>query len=610
MYKFKLYYLFVFLTYIVEAQSSLPDSCKIAFGTNLSGLFDWGTEQPFVNMMKSCRNWYSKDDGGEFETGQIDKMSFRSDGYPTYIPQLLSGVSLPQYVATIWARIEGWKIGEYKVFFEGQGELDINVGVERFRRLDAHTYAFTLPTNINREIQLIIKKSLANDPIKDIRIIHSEYESTYKTHPFNPLWLSYLKPFKSLRFMDWGHTNFWGQKDDWTWNQNKLDWSGRAKLDDYTWTSFKGIPYEMMIMLMEELHVDGWVCIPHAASDDYIRNMAMFFKLSLSPERHLYIEYSNEIWNWIFGQTVWLDENLCKPSGTWPECYVPAIQNALDIWSSVYNGELRKITRVVGAFTGWYDVSERVANTMRQNSYDAVAPTFYFGLSEESDMRLDMLAEKATTSDIAREVRSNMNFEFDAISQIKSLTKRLGKQLVFYEGGNHITAHPFGVEPSYSQAIIDLHRDTAIYNLYNEWFSRIKTLQEGNEPLLCENFSFIADRSPRYGCWGLFESLYQDTVAIKPYKYQAVVRHQSKSCISTSTKNSFNVEWNCNYIANEKTLVVQSDKRSVFHIINLNGTNILLSQLTSGKNIITLPSLPPSIYYCYSSENRCKFIVD
>jgi hypothetical protein len=133
---------------------------------------------------------------------------------------------------------------------------------------------------------------------------------------------------------------------------------------------------------------------------------------------------------------------------------------------------------------------------------------------------------------------------------------------VFYEGGNHITAHPFGVEPSYGQAIIDLHRDTAIYNLYNEWFSRIKTLQEGNEPLLCENFSFIADRSPRYGCWGLFESLYQDTVAIKPYKYQAVVRHQSKSCISTSTKNSSNVEWNCNYIANEKTLVVQSEKAS------------------------------------------------
>jgi hypothetical protein len=59
----------------------------------------------------------------------------------------------------------------------------------------------------------------------------------------------------------------------------KIKWIGQVELnlEDYTWTSYKGIPYEMMIMLMEELHVDGWVCIPHAASDDYIRNMAIIF---------------------------------------------------------------------------------------------------------------------------------------------------------------------------------------------------------------------------------------------------------------------------------------------------------------------------------------------
>lgn len=84
-----------------------------------------------------------------------------------------------------------------------------------------------------------------------------------------------------------------------------------------------------------------------------------------------------------------------------------------------------------------------------------------------------------------------MNFEFDAITQIKNLAKRLGKQLVFYEGGNHITAHPFGVEPSYGQAIIDLHRDTAIYNLYNEWFSRIKHCKKEMN-LCCVKISLLS----------------------------------------------------------------------------------------------------------------------
>ena len=85
-----------FWSYSLLAQGTLPDSCKIAFGTNLSGLYDWGTEQPFVDMMKACRNWYSKDDSGEFDSGLVDKMSFRNDGYPTHIPQTLPGVVKPQ----------------------------------------------------------------------------------------------------------------------------------------------------------------------------------------------------------------------------------------------------------------------------------------------------------------------------------------------------------------------------------------------------------------------------------------------------------------------------------------------------------------------------------
>ena len=599
-----------FWSYSLLAQGTLPDSCKIAFGTNLSGLYDWGTEQPFVDMMKACRNWYSKDDSGEFDSGLVDKMSFRNDGYPTHIPQTLPGVVKPQYVATIWARIGGWKVGDYKVFFDGNGEIDINFGVDNFKRLDDHTYSFYLPTNINREIQLILVQSSASDPIRNIRIIHKDFEQTYQTQIFNPTWLAYLRPFKSIRFMDWGHTNFWGQKDDWTWEQDSAVWSSRARVEDYTWTSYKGIPYEIMIQLMNELQVDGWVCIPHTAGDDYIKNMARLFRTNLSASRHLYVEYSNEVWNWIFGQTVWLDEKFCKPSGTWPECYVPAIQRALDVWTAEYGSEINRVTRVLGAFTGWYDVSERVANTMRLNSYDAIAPTFYFGLSQESDERLDVLGSAVTVRDLAGEVRSNFSTEFNAIVQIKNLAKRLNKKLVFYEGGNHITAHPFGVEPSYGQALIDLHRDTAIYNLYNEWLSLIKTLQSGTDPLICENFSFIADRSSRYGSWGLFESLYQDTVAITPYKYRAVMEHQSGSCIPTSTHQFQKEKFYCSYKPLSKSISLSSSQTISYSVIDLQGKVCKTGIVNAGENEISLSSLPPSVYFLKADNMMCKVFVE
>ena len=83
------------------------------------------------------------------------------------------------------------------------------------------------------------------------------------------------------------------------------------------------------------------------------------------------------------GQAVWLSETYCKPSGVWPECIIPNIQNALDIWTAEYGtAEKSRITRILGIQTGWHDVSNRMAHTMNINSFDAIAPTYYFGISE------------------------------------------------------------------------------------------------------------------------------------------------------------------------------------------------------------------------------------
>src|ERR1035437_1188216 len=294
-----------FLLINFNASAQLADSCKLAIGTNLGGVTDWSTEIPFKNMMKCARTWYTKDANNPNEwiwnTDAADSISFRSDGYPTFIPQTIPNRTYSQKVATVWGLTDGWEAGNYVVLFDGTGSLSFN-GCSNLTQPSANRYTFDISNPVGNTLEMIIESSNINDPVRNIRIVRSDYESSYQTQPFNPVWLNKLLVFKSVRFMDWGQTNDWGQPDTYTWEDSTLfDWSERSQIDYYTYSTSKGIPYELMIQLMNDYGLDGWVCVPHRANNNYIKNMAQLFHDQLKPELKLTVEYSNEIWNWLFG---------------------------------------------------------------------------------------------------------------------------------------------------------------------------------------------------------------------------------------------------------------------------------------------------------------------
>ncbi len=63
--------------------------------------------------------------------------------------------------------------------------------------------------------------------------------------------------------------------------------------------------YEHMVLLANTVGADPWLCVPHAASDDYVRRLAALVLASLRPDLTVYLEYSNEVWNGLFGQGVY-----------------------------------------------------------------------------------------------------------------------------------------------------------------------------------------------------------------------------------------------------------------------------------------------------------------
>jgi len=527
------------------AQSTLPDSCKLAIGTNLAGMFDWGTELPFVDRMRNAREWYTKDfdnpNGSPWSTDLQDSLQLRPDGYPVALPQNVNGHPYAQVVATIWAELDGWDEGTYTILYDGEGELSWWGGFTNFLDHGNGRMTFDLDTAMANVLEMRINRSDLANPIRNIRVLMPGSESTYLDQPFNDVWLDRVRMFRSVRFMDWGQTNNWGQKDWTAWDSPDLyEWSDRQQLDHYTYAHNKGIPYELMIDLMNQEDLDGWVCVPYRASEAYIREMAELFHDNLEPERTLTVEYSNENWNWLFGQAHWCSKYGELETGLpWPENTVSFVQRTMDIWTDVYGADTARIKRVVGVQTGWPDVAQRTVFNMRPGSFDAVAPTFYFGLGEDGDAALDALGASATVADVAYWARRNITEEATPyLREIKeTIADSLGIPMLFYEGGQHLTGQPFGQVQPYDQALLDIQRDTSLYNIYNEWFDTLRTMQVGSEALQLQHFSLVTGRSGQYGSWGMLETMHQDTSLIPAPKFRAVAEVLANDCEAVITNN-------------------------------------------------------------------------
>lgn len=579
----------------ISIHAQLPDSCKLSIGTNMSGLYDWSTELPFVDMMHHARQWYTKSvDDAEYpwNSEKAKELSYRSDGYPTHIPQSVNTSNYQQQVATIWAITDAWPKGTYTVLVDGAGEIDITGAVENFTKTDDHRYTFDMVNPENGAVEMIITESKESDPIRNIRVLMPGTEYSYQEEPFYDKWVEKVSDFPTLRFMDWGQTNNWGNEEAGTTSDFiYLNWAERSKMDHYTWANSKGIPYEMMIRLMNHLDKDGWVCVPHRAGEEYQKNMAALFLENLEEERHLYVEYSNEIWNWIFDQTHWLNKWGCEANNMpWPEGIVPFVQNTMDYWTEVYAGDMDRLTRVVGAFVAWLDVSERIAYNLRPNSFDAISPTFYIGLTEEQDAELDQLGNSATVDHIIDFALENIPEVLSWIDGINGIADSLDKKMVFYEGGQHLTPHPFGVEPTYGQALIDAQRSPRMYELYNVWLDALRRYQKGDTPLLLMSFGFIGQRSAQYGSWGILESINQDTSEIPAPKYRAILDNMAQCSEPDPTLDHKVSSANISVYPNPtRDLVIIDAPLSVDHAILYDIFGRLIAQIIVQDNSFILP---------------------
>ena len=79
----------------------------------------------------------------------------------------------------------------------------------------------------------------------------------------------------------------------------------RANLTDQFWGNsyitpeerWRGLPYEVIVALINHTKANVWVNIPHNASIDYVTDLSRYFKDTINEDSKIFIELSNEIWN-------------------------------------------------------------------------------------------------------------------------------------------------------------------------------------------------------------------------------------------------------------------------------------------------------------------------
>lgn len=298
-------------------------------GTNLFAVTSWTPARPFSNGFKMSNSRWRRAGA----TVLPSDLNPDENGYPRNIAQ-----GNACYVAifgdvTIRSVMSGppYPVGRYVLRWRGGGEIELrldaaggemieisnsgNIGVNDDsvkERIYNHTGS---PLQLEG-VRVYFLRASPTDYARDVEVYYPYTKadgtigSTEEAGLFNPQWMDRFKPFHYIRFMDWGGTN------DSKWKK----WSDRTLPTNYTWEQSKrddadalprhAIPYEVMVALCNEIDADMWFCLPHLADNDFIDRLAELFLKGdsatgwpgLNPNRRIYLEFSNEVWNGSFEQ--------------------------------------------------------------------------------------------------------------------------------------------------------------------------------------------------------------------------------------------------------------------------------------------------------------------
>ncbi|MBB5687154.1 hypothetical protein [Sphingobium boeckii] len=454
-----------------------PRASKANVGINVAGTSYWSGERSFANLA-SGGNWT---DPGTAGWGALDPSQIDENGT---VKSLNAGQKAAINLARPAEQMQGKDV-RIRCTYSGEGSLSYDGFYPRPMEIIQNGIEFTWIATATKTF-LYLNKTNPENPLRNLDCREADMDRNLL---FAPEFIESLRPFQVLRFLDWMPANT---------NPAVVNWSIRTLPSNVSQTGAQGVAIEHMIDLANQTQTDPWFTIPWNADETYIRNFATLVRDRLSPDRKVYVELTNEMWNAAFpvfnqilAEAVAANLATDKYQGLLYR-YAQKSAWALKIWTEVFAANPDRLVRVVatqhdnpwqaGEVLGFGDTAQYV---------DALATAPYFGhdlLAGANAAETDLNKLFALLAAQAKNVMA------DKTSENKAAATKYRKRYITYEAGQHIVA------PGNQPTLAALNRDQRMYDIYKTYMADWKS----NSGDLMVMFSATGGIS-QYGAWGIRE---------------------------------------------------------------------------------------------------------
>ena len=292
-----------------------------------------------------------------------------------------------------------------------------------------------------------------NSGITNIKMIRPGYALDTR-QIFTTEFLNAVKPFVALRYMDLLATNanpgFYGDA-----GHHVTQWKDRRLTTDATQSNIgdkHGVAWEYLIALANTTNKDIWINVPVSASDDYVKQLATLLKTTLKPSLKIYIEHSNEVWNFGFPQYIYnklaaVDEvgkggsTLNNDGSTDQEVWAhrrhaKRLVEISNTFKSVF-GASAMTTRIRPVYASWLiqpDAYYKDVLAWVNKTYGA-PKNFFYGVADAAYYNDQKASKTASVTEIIDTMRRNQDENMAFRKQIQAIADGYGLKHLQYEVG-------------------------------------------------------------------------------------------------------------------------------------------------------------------------------
>jgi hypothetical protein len=420
------------------AASAPAAAVRKAVGINLTGLSWYSSRQAFANLLRGSYwniNWQGLADAdltplGYPKTWQPGVEYKRMMGTPT------GGWVAQTSVACSWA---------------GSGKVGIAGGTERNVASGDHALTFDLaPWNGKVVNQWITVNGVDNaDPLRNLECHDAKVSAV---GDFSREIVDGSSKYQVIRFMDWNKTN-----DNPT--RTAANRPDPRSLDN------PGMALENQMALAKIAGADPW--FNHSWNDDatYVQWAAKYAHDNLPAGRKIYVELSNEVWNWQFVQAHSnLDEatalkiNPNNGYGAWQN-YARRSLAMYKIWEAAFADRPKDLVRVLGTQYVYFEVTRQALSYPEVAAHvDAVAGAPYFAHDGTKPFTVD--GARAAIDNAVTAFKGMCDTARAAAPKVRCIT---------YEGGQHELVNAQMPMDQFTA----VQRSQAMGDLYSEYLAKL-----------------------------------------------------------------------------------------------------------------------------------------